>query len=361
MTTQTPWMGLGHVTKITATNHPVRGVVLAAIAHDYLVYTNTQFAAGGPDWSGWVGPTPIEHPFPFAWPPPPEGEPWPQNGSADFNVAFELTGAQHALGMPQLWGLSMKGKLMGRVMDGGDWSDTASPSLRGLACVQWTVTADPTKPIFSRPQRVLSEFQMWGITRDCRLVHKLRLQQPTPQASPEPWDLTTWNDAPPAMAVTATMKNDNKGQVWVLDPYLRLWSCWWDGDAQAWSSWSGPARDDGPGWNNAPKLKAIAASQHRGAIAARNRATEGAEPDHILLGINEADQLVATSQRSTHWEPWSGPNWNGCPQSVRDIAAVQQSDGCLQVWAVSKGGDLMTISQTKRGGGWGPWQVGTGD
>lgn len=362
MTTQAPWNGLEDITRIAATNHPVRGVVLGAIAHDYLVYTNQQYAAGGPDWSGWVGPSPIEKPWVFNGGAPPPGEPWPQNGSADLNVAFDLVGAQHALGMSQLWGLDMKGGLIGKVLEGGGWETAGGTALRGFACVQWNVTGDPTKAIFSKPQRILSTFQMWGVTRDCQLIHALKVAQPTNGrvATPE-WDLTNWNDAPPAMAVAATMKNDNKGQVWVLDPRHRLWSCWWDGDAQAWSAWSGPASDDAPGWNNAPKLKAIAVSQHRGAIASRNRAAEGGEPDHILLGITDTDRLVATMLRGSnaHWEPWSAPNWNGCRQSVKDIAAVQQSDGCLQIWAVSGDGTLMTISQTKRGGDWGPWHVWT--
>jgi hypothetical protein len=277
-----------------------------------------------------------------------------------------IAGAQHALGLSQAWALSADGRLKGRLPERGDrWNEAGGPALRAIASVQWNVTPDHKNPLYSQARAVAGKLQLWGITMDWRVVHAN-----LPAMGADGWDGSeqegSWNDAPPANAVAATMKNDNTAQVWILDGFRRLRSTQWDPRAQGWTAWSGPDEQTslGPdeatiaGWNGAPKLSHVAVSQHRGAVAAYKAAnSESVEADHIVLGVTLDHQLIVSRLRggSSVWEPWSAPGWNAAPP-VTAAAAVQQSDGCLQVWVVDTSGRLATIRQTKRGGDWGPWQ-----
>lgn len=327
MTTEAPWEGLRQVRKIHAINHPERGVLLSALTADYTIVFNSQLAANGTTWGGWGDPA---------------------FGRTDIH---KIAGAQHALGLGQIWALNMAGKLMGKIPErGGDWEEVGGPALMALATVPEIVYVDPKNPRFAQSQLIASSQQLWGITRDLRLISARVVGQPLDK------DLPTWNDAPPVFAVAATVKNDGLGQVWVLNMQQQLRSSTRNApnseSPHEWSPWSKE------NWNGAPQLRAIAASQHRGAIASRDAAHEGPAPDHIVLGITEKYELIASILRSPNpvWGAWSPEGWNDC-RGVRDVTAVQQSDGCLQVWAVTYGGYLAMCRQTKRGGDWTAWQT----
>ena len=326
-TTETPWSGLRHIRKIHAINHPERGVVLSALIDDHTTVLNTQLRANGTTWSGWSNPARTD--------------------------IHKIAGAQHSLGLSQLWALSLSGKLMGRIPErGGDWEEAGGPAFMALATVPEIVYVDPKNPRSARSQLIASKQQLWGITRDRQLIWARVAGRPL-----DP-DLPAWNDAPPVFAVAATVKNDGLGQVWVLNMQQQLRSSAKNApDSELPHDWSPWSKEN---WNGAPQLRAIAASQHRGAIASRDAAQEGVAPDHILLGITQKYELVASTLRSPNpvWGAWSPPNWNNCTGAVLDAAAVQQSDGCLQVWAVTYGGYLAMCRQTKRGGDWTAWQTG---
>jgi hypothetical protein len=51
--------------------------------------------------------------------------------------------------------------------------------------------------------------------------------------------------------------------------------------------------------------------------------------------------------------------WENAPSLTRiaasQLAAAQQSNGCVQFWAITTDGILISISQISPGGGWGGW------
>lgn len=99
-------------------------------------------------------------------------------------------------------------------------------------------------------------------------------------------------------------------------------------------------------WENAPGLTRIAASQQGG--------TRGAQ----LWGI-QINNLMASIYQETPggaWSSWEGPGWAGSlSPSAFDLAACQQNDGRVQLWALDIKQQLWSISQTSPGGNWTSW------
>ena len=80
------------------------------------------------------------------------------------------------------------------------------------------------------------------------------------------------------------------------------------------------------GWQNAPQLSRIAASQQGG-----NRGAQ-------LWGV-QFDGTVNTIYQLTpggSWSQWMGSDWAGpgFPEKTYDLAAAQQTNGCVQFWGL---------------------------
>lgn len=102
---------------------------------------------------------------------------------------------------------------------------------------------------------------------------------------------------------------------------------------------------DGP-WHGAPPLRVVAASQQGGPRGSQ------------LWGIDFNGQLRSIFQESVGSAVWSGwsDNWHGdSPGDLVSIAACQQNDGKVRLWALDKSHRLYSIAQTSPGGSWTPW------
>jgi hypothetical protein len=102
-----------------------------------------------------------------------------------------------------------------------------------------------------------------------------------------------------------------------------------------------------PGWQNAPTLTRLAASQQGG-----NRGAQ-------LWGVQVNGTLNTIYQTTPggSWSNWAGPNWagGGNPAQVYELAAAQQNNGCVQFFALDTKLQLWTIGQTSPGGNWTAW------
>jgi hypothetical protein len=102
------------------------------------------------------------------------------------------------------------------------------------------------------------------------------------------------------------------------------------------------------GWQNAdPQLSKLAAAQQGG-----NRGAQ-------LWGV-QFDGTVNTIYQITpggSWSEWMGSDWAGpgFPEQTYDLAAAQQSNGCVQFWGLDQNLALWTTSQSSPGGDWAGW------
>jgi hypothetical protein len=98
-------------------------------------------------------------------------------------------------------------------------------------------------------------------------------------------------------------------------------------------------------WNSAPPLSLLAASQQGGSRGAQ------------LWGIDTSGQLRSSYQETPGgpWSAWSGI-WNdSSPQNLTALAAAQQNDGTVRIWALDQNNQLYSNAQTAPGGDWTGW------
>ena len=179
--------------------------------------------------------------------------------------------------------------------------------------------------------------QLWGIDTAGQL-------RSTYQESPGgPWSgwSGVWNGASPAnlISITAAQQNNGMVRIWAVDASNALYSNAQTSPGGDWTGWS-PA-----GWNGAPPLRAVAACQQSGPRGAQ------------LWGIDTAGQLRSTYQESPGgpWSGWSGV-WNGdSPGQLVSVAAAQQNNGMVRIWAVDASNALYSNAQTSPGGDWTGW------
>ena len=98
-------------------------------------------------------------------------------------------------------------------------------------------------------------------------------------------------------------------------------------------------------WQAAPPLLLVAASQQGGSRGAQ------------LWGVDRTGWLRSTYQESPGG-PWSGWSdvWNGSsPQNLISVAAAQQNDGTVRIFAVDDSNALYSNAQTSPGGDWTGW------
>ena len=116
----------------------------------------------------------------------------------------------------------------------------------------------------------------------------------------------------------------------------------------SWTIEPAPAQVAPNSWNNAPALAVIAASQQGGPRGAQ------------LWGIDTSGQLRSTYQQTPGgaWSGWSDI-WNGAsPDQLVSLAAAQQNDGKVRLWALDAGNVLYSNAQTAPGGDWTGWSPG---
>lgn len=101
------------------------------------------------------------------------------------------------------------------------------------------------------------------------------------------------------------------------------------------------------GWQNAPILTKLTASQQGGKRGAQ------------LWGVQVNGTLNTIYQITPGggWSQWMGPNWAGpgYPKQAYELAAAQQNNGCVQFWALDMKLQLWSTAQSAPGGDWIAW------
>jgi hypothetical protein len=101
-------------------------------------------------------------------------------------------------------------------------------------------------------------------------------------------------------------------------------------------------------WQNAPVLNKLTASQQGG-----NRGAQ-------LWGLDYKGTLYTIFQKTPggEWSNWMGPDWAGpgYPKQVYELAASQQNDGRVILFALDMRRHLRYISQQEPGGDWTGWR-----
>ena len=179
--------------------------------------------------------------------------------------------------------------------------------------------------------------QLWGVDTDGQLRSTY---QETPGGSWSGWS-GVWDGASPGplISVTAAQQNNGNVQIWAVDVNHALYSNAQTSPGGNWTGWT-PA-----GWNGAPPLRMVAASQQGGSRGAQ------------LWGIDTSGQLRSTYQETPGgpWSGWSGV-WNGAsPAQLISVTAAQQNNGNVQIWVLDVNNMLYSNAQTSPGGNWTGW------
>ncbi|GAA0650282.1 alkaline phosphatase family protein [Brevundimonas lenta] len=303
-----PWNGAPPLTMIAASQQGgSRGAQLWGVDPSGQLRSTFQETPGGA-WSPWSG----------VW-----------NGASPSN-AISLAAAQQNDGTVRLWLLDANNALYSNAQTspGGGWSGwspagwNGAPTLRSIAASQ---------------QGGSRGAQLWGIDMDGQLRSTF---QETPGGPWSGWS-GVWNDASPAglISVTAAQQNDGTVRIWVVDLHNAVYSNAQTSPGGGWSGWSAA------GWNNAPPLQTVAASQ------------QGGSRSVALWGVDTSGQLRCSFQESPGgpWSSWSGV-WNGAsPSHIGSVAVCQQNDGTCRIWALDGNQTLYSTAQTGPGLGWNPW------
>ncbi len=181
--------------------------------------------------------------------------------------------------------------------------------------------------------------QLWGLGIDYQITS---IYQVTPGGSWSKWEGPDWaGPGGPALFVdlTAAQQNDGRVALWALDDRQQLWCIWQTSPGGNWSAWSGP------NWNKATTLREICACQQGGSRGAQ------------LWAIDQNDNLVTCYQVTpggdwSGWAPWPATPANS---TFTQLAAAQQNDGRVQLWAIDSYLQLWSTWQTSPGGDWTGW------
>jgi hypothetical protein len=301
------WNNAPPLLQIAATQQGGLGLQLWGVTEDYILITCSQQTPGG-NWSGW--------------------DPW-QAGPPQVT---QIAACQQNDGRWELWATDAKQQLwtIWQLSVGGGWSQWSGPNWNGAPLLN---------DIAAVQQGGSRGAQLWGITdRDMLLT----TFQETPGGGWSSWSNTSFLDGPPALAVAGAQQNNGNVGLWMLDQKQQLWFTSQTSPGGNWAAWSGP------GWNDAQPFQAIAAAQQGGPRGAQ------------LWAIDEDYQIWTTFQETPGggWSPWVGSGWSGTgpdPLAIQ-LAAAQQGNGCVQLWAIDPELNLHTITQQSPGGGWNSWQ-----
>jgi hypothetical protein len=152
-----------------------------------------------------------------------------------------------------------------------------------------------------------------------------------------------WQNAPALNKLTASQQGGSRGaQLWGEASNGRLYSIYQETPGGSWSQWA--ADWAGPG-NPKQFYELTAAQQNNGCVR--------------FWALDMKLQLWTTGQISPggNWTKWEGPNWNKAPQGMKRIAASQQGGPRgAELWAITDDYLLVTSYQETPGGNWSAWQ-----
>lgn len=267
------------------------------------LYTNYQIMAGG-NWDGWMTNS------------------WSFSGYPE--SVYELCASQQREGEAQLWVLDYKRQLWTIQQDrAGNWLPWQG---------NWNNPPGTTtfKKIAAMWQGVAHGARFWAITEKGILTSCAQIM---PAGN---WG--AWSDWPHASSdsewieVTACTQGDGKGVLWALDNKMQLWSMSQESPGGKWGPWVGP------NWEEAPKLRNIAAVEttvKRGGDTIHGACIWGITQDFRLL-FNEQ------SRPSANWFGWSVGSFKDTLRGY-EITAARQNNQSARVWVVSN--DNVLVSQ----------------
>lgn len=184
--------------------------------------------------------------------------------------------------------------------------------------------------------------QLWGVQMNGTLN---TIYQVTPGGGWSQWLGPTWagpNYPKQVYELGSAQQNNGCVQFFGLDVRLQLWTTGQSAPGGDWTPWLGP------NWNNTPKgMTRVAACQQGGSRGAQ------------LWGITE-DKGLATCYQLTPGGNWSGwKTWRATPQNSQfiELAAAQQNDGRVQLWAIDTKLQLWSWYQNSPGGNWTAWSA----
>ena len=303
------WQNAPPLAQIAASQQGgTRGAQVWGVTQDYQLITNWQATPGG-TWSGWqkMAPPPTQPPVPAG--------------------VLQVAAAQQNDGRCQLWVTDMQEQLwsMWQTAPGGNWTNGSGPN--------WNQAVKFTQLAASQ-QGGSRGAQLWATTAANAL---LTCYQETPGGGWSQWG--NFLNAPPAIDMAACQMNNGSVQFWLIDQQQTLWSASQTSPGGNWTSWAGPS------WNLTAQVQAIAASQQGGSRGAQLWATDQ----------NNAVWSAYQETAGGAWSCWYGPIWNNAPQQIMQMAACQQNNGSVVVFAIDTKGMTKAVFQSSPGGNWGAW------
>lgn len=155
----------------------------------------------------------------------------------------------------------------------------------------------------------------------------------------------SWQNSPALSKLTASQQGGPRGaQLWGADFKGTLNTIYQVSPGGGWSQWMGPTWNAQPG-NPSQVYEIAAAQQNDGRVE--------------LWALDMTLQLWTTGQTSPggDWGAWSGANWNNAPQGMKRIAASQQGGSRgAQLWGITEDYSLVTCYQLTPGGDWSGWE-----
>jgi len=150
-----------------------------------------------------------------------------------------------------------------------------------------------------------------------------------------------WQNAPNLNKLTASQQGGSRGaQLWGAASNGRLFSIYQETPGGGWSAWA-------PDWAGRGKqfYELAAAQQNNGCVQ--------------FWALDLKLQLWTTAQIAPggNWTNWSGPNWNNSPAGMKRIAAAQQGGSRgASLWGITDEFRLVNCYEETPGGTWSTWQ-----
>lgn len=300
------WHNAPTLRKLTASQQGGnRGAQLWGVDIKGSLYTTYQTTPGG-DWSNWLGPD------------------W--NGKNFPKGVYELAACQRHDGTTQLWVLDMKRDLWStwQTSPGGNWNGWQAKWNPPPGNFRFKkISAAQLNPGGNQPAR------FWGITEDGVLTS---CSQIVPAGNWSPWN--DWAKTPENsrwLEISACKQGNNTGVLFGIDDKLQLWCMFQKAKGGDWGPWQGP------NWNNAPKVRNIAAvemaNQKGGCI-------------WIITHDYKFYQSTQSSPGGPEWWPWRVGDFKESLLGY-EITAGGQNNGFCQVWGISLKQDLHTQHMIK--------------
>ncbi|HWS53303.1 MAG TPA: hypothetical protein VN228_04230 [Pyrinomonadaceae bacterium] len=301
------WNNAPRLNKLTASQQGgSRGAQLWGVDIKGKLYTCYQYSPGG-SWSGWAG---------EGWSDPNEPK-----------GVYELAASQTGDGTVLFWALDLRYHLWARQQTsaGGNWGPwrkdfQAPPGQTKLRKIAASAAGGGQGS------------HLFGITDNGLLTH---VNSSAPGIAWGAWaDFPATPEKSRFIEVTACRQGDHRAAVWALDEKRQLWGAGQETVGGKWGPWVGP------NWLGAPKLRNIAA------VEGMNGA--------IIVGQDEDYEVTSNFQQgpgSNSWRGWSTPQ--GFDPRSYELTAAGQNNRVAQLWAITLGGKLTTVTQ-KENNHWNP-------